>query len=337
MLKTIPLVALIRVEAVQPSLHDNTADLDRLKAALTESLPAQLRSCSVHIPFACIVEIAASFRAADFTGYVIVHYEHDHLVLVDFVAEPPESLPVLALDLGSTHLEATLLDCLTGDTLARGAALNRQVTHGADILTRIHFAERKDEGGKGLALLQEAVIVSINGLLDELCQEAEVKAQDVQAVAVSGNTTMVHLLLGISPRHICREPYIPLVNAPDPFLAQEIGLKLHKQATVRVLPGRGSYFGGDLISGILATGLDQAEETCMLIDVGTNAEVVMGNSEWLIACAGAAGPALEGGVARMGMRAASGAVEHVAIDRNTWQLDWRSINETPLWGSAVPG
>lgn len=337
-------MTLIQVKAILPSLHDNTADLDRLKFALAESLPDQFRrrSCSICIPFACMAEIAVSFRAAGFAGYAVVHYDYDRLVLVEFGAEPPDLLPALALDLGSTHLEATLLDCLTGKTLAHGTALNRQVDYGADILSRIHFAERKESGGnerggKGLAVLQHAVIASINELLEKLCQEAEIKTQDVQAVAVSGNTTMVHLLLGLSPRHICREPYIPLVNAPDPFPAGEIGLKLHKQATVWVLPGRGSYFGGDLISGILATGLDQAEETCMLIDVGTNAEVVMGNNEWLIACAGAAGPALEGGVARMGMRAASGAVEHVAIDQENWQLNWRSIGEGPPLGLCGSG
>ncbi len=342
LLKTVPLVTLIQVKASQPSLNDNTADLDRLKFALAESLPEQLRRYSIHIPFTCMAEIAASFRAADFSGYAVVQYEHDRLVLVEFVAEPPKLLPALALDLGSTHLEATLLDLLTGEPLARGTTLNRQVSHGADILSRIHFAEGKkgserEREREGLVVLQDAVIVSINELLDELCQEAGVRPEHVQAVSVSGNTTMVHLLLGLSPRHICREPYIPLVNAPDPFPAREIGLNLHRQATVRVLPGRGSYFGGDLISGILATGLDQAEEICMLIDVGTNAEVVMGNNEWLIACAGAAGPALEGGVARMGMRAAAGAVEHVAIDRENWRLNWRSIGEGPPLGLCGSG
>ncbi|MCP4364273.1 MAG: ATP-binding protein [Planctomycetes bacterium] len=346
-MKTIPLVFLVRVEATLPSLHDNTADLDRLKAALLDALPEQVGCSLIHIPFACAADIAASFRGADFTGSAVLQYEQNRLVVVDFVANAPKTLPVLALDLGSTHLEARLLDCLTGKTLGHATALNRQVQHGADILTRIHFAERKEggrksgeggeNGGDGLAVLQEAVIASINDLLDGLCQEVAVRSQDIQAVAVSGNTTMVHLLLGLSPRHICREPYIPLVNAPDSFLAQEIGLHLHKQATVRVLPGKGSYFGGDLISGILATGLDQAEETRMLIDVGTNAEVVMGNNEWLIACAGAAGPALEGGVARMGMRAAAGAVEHVAIDRENWQLSWRSVGDAAPVGLCGSG
>ncbi|MCI5141424.1 MAG: DUF4445 domain-containing protein [Candidatus Electrothrix sp. ATG1] len=332
-----PLLTPVQVEAVPPSLHDNTADLDRLKLALAESLPEQLYSYPIHIPFSCMAEVAASFRDAGFAGYAMLHYESDRLVLVEFVAEYPKLLPALALDLGSTHLEATLLDLLTGNTLAHGTALNRQVEYGADILSRIHFAERKERSQDGLHVLQEAVLASVHELLDDLCREAEICPQDVQAMAVSGNTTMVHLLLGLNPRHICREPYIPLVNAPDPFPARDIGLKLHKQATVRVLPGKGSYFGGDLISGILATELDQAQETCMLIDVGTNAEVVLGNSEWLIACAGAAGPALEGGVARMGMRAAAGAVENVVIDRENWQLSWRSIGEAPPIGLCGSG
>lgn len=335
--KTLPLLTLVAVKTGQPSLHDNTADIDRLKSALVESLPEELRVCSVYIPFACMAKIAASFRTAGFTGCAVLQYEADRLVLVEFFANTPELLPALALDLGSTHLEASLLDLLTGKTLAHGTALNRQVEYGPDILTRIHFAARQEAGRNGLKVLQEAVIASIHELLDVLCQEAEISPQGVYAVAVSGNTTMVHLLLGLNPQHICREPYIPLVNAPDSFLAQEIGLHLHKQATVRVLPGKGSYFGGDLISGILATGLDQSEETCMLIDVGTNAEVVMGNSEWLIACAGAAGPALEGGVARMGMRAAAGAIEYIAIDRENWRLNWRSIGDAAPLGLCGSG
>jgi uncharacterized 2Fe-2S/4Fe-4S cluster protein (DUF4445 family) len=124
---------------------------------------------------------------------------------------------------------------------------------------------------------------------------------------------------------LCREPYIPMVNAPDPFPAAELGLELHPAAPVWLMPGVGSYFGGDLIAGIIASGLDEQEETSMLIDVGTNAEVVVGNREWLIACAGAAGPALEGGVASMGMRAGPGAIEHVEIDAETGDLRFTTI------------
>ncbi|MCI5147131.1 MAG: DUF4445 domain-containing protein, partial [Candidatus Electrothrix sp. AR3] len=123
----------------------------------------------------------------------------------------------------------------------------------------------------------------------------------------------------------------------DPFFAGNIGLNLHSQAITWVLPSKGSYFGGDLIAGILAAELDQAEETTMLIDVGTNAEVVLGCREWLLACAGAAGPALEGGVARMGMRAAAGAIEHVVIDRDSMELQWQTINKQPPVGICGSG
>jgi uncharacterized 2Fe-2S/4Fe-4S cluster protein (DUF4445 family) len=315
------------VAAAPPSLADNTADLDRLRAALPQTgLP-------LRIPFACMAPLAAKFRAAGFKGWVIAHQLPGCLELADFLPEEPQLLLGAALDLGSTHLEASLIDLLTGRVLARRTALNQQVDCGADILTRIHYAAKED----GLRQLQSAAVRSISGLLVQLCQEAAVQPEEIHALTVAGNTTMSHLLLGLSPHHLCREPYIPLVNMPDPFRAGEIGLKLHPQAMLWLLPSRGSYFGGDLIAGILAVGLEQAEQPAMLIDVGTNAEVVLGGKDWLIACAGAAGPALEGGVARMGMRAAPGAVEQVSIDRESWRLEWRSIGDAPPVGICGSG
>ncbi|WP_417909667.1 ASKHA domain-containing protein [Candidatus Electronema sp. PJ] len=333
MLTTLPLTTVIYVEASPPSLTDNVADLDRLKAALSTALPPQLAKQPLRSPFACLAKTAASFRSAGFKGWVVVQILSSHLELIDFFAEQPAFLLGLALDLGSTHLEASLIDLLTGRILARRTALNLQVEYGADILSRIHFADQD----KGLKRLQQAVIKAINDLIKDLCQESAVRPETIYAVTVAGNTTMTHLLLGLSPHYLCREPYIPLVNAPDPLLAVEIGLRLHPQAKIWPFPSRGSYFGGDLIAGILATGLDQAEQTAMLIDVGTNAEVVLGSSDWLIACAGAAGPALEGGVAKMGMRAAPGAIEQVSIDRKDWQLCWRSIGDAAPVGICGSG
>lgn len=156
-------------------------------------------------------------------------------------------------------------------------------------------------------------------------------------MAVSGNTTMVHFFLRLNPYHLCREPYIPLVNAPDPCRASDLAIAMHPAAVVWVLPSVGSYFGGDLISGILASGLDQGEQTSMLIDVGTNAEVVLGNRDWLVACAGAAGPALEGGVARMGMRAGPGAIEHVSLDQQSGALRCETIDNEPPCGLCGSG
>ncbi len=338
-----PLVQCLGISAPAPSLQDNTADLDRLKRAVAAVLHDGGERRPLSVPCARVGPVAAAFRSAGFRGAVLVNMLPAGIEIVDFLPAMPPVLPAMALDLGTTHLEARLLDLRDGSTMAAGHTENRQIQYGADILSRIHFATRsrdqieRDGEDEGLLLLQKAVIASINDLAGELAAKAGRQPAEIRALSVSGNTTMVHLFLGLNPYHICREPYIPLVNAPDPCHAVELGLAIFPQAPVWMLPGIGSYFGGDLISGILVSGLDQAEATGMLIDVGTNAEVVLGNRDWLIACAGAAGPALEGGVARMGMRAAPGAIEHVAIDAATWRLDYQTIDNAPAAGICGSG
>ena len=338
-----PLVRCVAVAAPPPSLQDNRADADRLKQALAAVLRQEGDGTPLLLPFARLGPVAAKFRSAGFRGCALVNMLPAMNEIVDFLPEEPPVLPGLALDLGTTHLEASLLDLRTGAALAAGQCPNRQIRYGADILSRIHHAAQDGRRGEtagcgaGLAELRAAVLASINELAETLSGRAGCAAGEIRAVSVSGNTTMVHLLLGLSPYHICREPYIPLVNAPDPCHGAELGLAVFPFAPVWIMPSIGSYFGGDLISGILATELDQAEAVSMLIDVGTNAEVVLGNREWLIACAGAAGPALEGGVARMGMRAGPGAVEHVTINRTSWQLACTTIDREAAEGICGSG
>lgn len=328
-----PLVELHEVEARPPSLADNTADLDRLKKALAGDFAGR----NLVVPFSCIAPVAESFRRSNFKGFAVVAHYPSGPHLVDFVPQKPDFLFGMALDLGTTHLEASLVDLLTGKVLERAAVVNGQLEFGADILSRIHFAATKTEGQSGLDLLHERVLASIHELAAELAGRVKVKTSDIMALAVSGNTTMAHFFLRQNPYHLCREPYIPVVNSPDPFQASDLGLDLHPAAIVWLMPSTGSYFGGDLISGILASGLDEQDKTCMLIDVGTNAEVVVGNRDWLIACAGAAGPALEGGVARMGMRADVGAIEHCAIDPESGEFTYQTIGNAPARGICGSG
>jgi len=310
------IVRYLPIKAAAPALQDNTADIERLKraVALVEDRP-------LRVPLSCVSRLSEAFRKADFVGTVLLNDLEYHLEIVDFFPGWPEVLPAMALDLGTTHLEASLVDLTSGRRLATANMENYQVPFGADILSRIHFAGRPG----GLERLHEAVLANINELAAELTAQVGLAVGDIRALSVSGNPTMVHLLLKLPPGNICREPYIPMLNYPDPFRAGELDLHIDPYAKVLVMPGVGSYFGGDLISGILASGLDQREETSMLIDVGTNAEVVLGNREWLIACAGAAGPALEGGVARMGMRAGPGAIEKVRIDPENAEISWSTI------------
>ena len=323
-----PIVKYITVTAPEPSLRDNSADIDRLKNALREKVSGH----SLVVPFAQVSNVAAGFRQAKFSGTAVLNEACGHLELVDFV-ESAGPLAAMALDLGTTHLEASLLNLLDGKVLARANRQNSQIQFGDDVLSRIHYAARPG----GLANLHQLIIADINKLVLELAEQAGLGHNDVRALSVSGNPTMIHLFLKLDPYNICREPYIPVLNAPDLVPAVELGLNLHPAAPVFVLPSVGSYFGGDLISGILASGLDEQEQTCMLIDVGTNAEVVLGNKDWLIACAGAAGPALEGGVARMGMRAGPGAIEHIRIEPGSLAMEYETVGDEPACGICGSG
>jgi uncharacterized 2Fe-2S/4Fe-4S cluster protein (DUF4445 family) len=323
------LVQLITVDCSKPSLKDNTGDIDRLKKNITEKCGAP-----VVVPYRAMAQVAKAFRQAGFAGHAVVNDCGSHYELVDFLGDKPEMLAAVALDLGTTHLEASLLDLLSGDVLAQANLPNGQIEYGTDILTRIHFAATQG----GLQTLQRAVISCINSLFQQLSSEVRISPAEIRALAVSGNTTMVHFLLALDPATLCREPYIPLVNSPDISHGSELGFVMHDWAPVWIMPSVGSYFGGDLISGIIASGLDDRQGTAMLIDVGTNAEVVLGNKEWLIACAGAAGPALEGGIAKMGMRAGPGAIDKVRIDPETGRVHYETLGgEKPkgLCGSGI--
>ena len=324
-----PLVQYIDVHATPPSLQDNSADQERLKNAV-------LKSCAIDrliIPWAQVTTVSKHFRQAKFSGTAVVNAAQGRFEIIDFLPSRPEYLVGMALDVGTTHLEAALIDMVTGDTLIQGNQENEQIVFGDDILSRIHHAGR----GSGLSELNKAVLHSINQLAEGMAAKLGISVLEIRALSASGNPTMVHFLLGFDPANICREPYIPLVNAPDLCNAGELGITIHPAAPVFILPGVGSYFGGDLISGILASGLDEGQGVSMLIDVGTNAEVVIGNKEWLMACAGAAGPALEGGVAQMGMRAGPGAIDRIYVDSASGDITYSTIDNQPARGICGSG
>jgi len=338
-----PIVSAVYVAATEPGLHDNTADLDRLQRALVTSLGDDR---PLTVSYECMTTVAREFRAAGFAGYALLNNLESNWVVVGFSADKPGIIAGMALDLGTTHLEATLLNLQNGDILSEGNLENAQINFGADILSRIHHATAKRRQQKilaadfqdpGLDELQHVVISAINELAETLAVRAGLKTDSIRALSVSGNTTMTHLFLGLDPFHICREPYIPLFNRAPILNGNQLKLAIHPMAPVWILPSVGSYFGGDLISGILASGMAQSSKTRMLIDVGTNAEVVLGNSEWMIACAGAAGPALEGGVARMGMRAGPGAIEYVSIHPEKYELEYRTIGDVAPVGICGSG
>lgn len=251
--------------------------------------------------------------------------------------QPSGQVMGLAVDLGSTSVVFTLVNLETGKTLPPLSFANPQRQYGEDILSRILFAIQN-----GVEYLQRPMLQLFNQAIENLCENYGILPEEIFYLSVAGNTTMCHFLLGLDTSLIFREPYMPQANTFDVFPARELGLTCHKEALVYVFPNIGSYFGGDLLAGILATGMHQKEDVSLLVDVGTNAEVVLGNKDWLVACAGAAGPALEGGILSCGTIAKPGAIERVTIttpkDASNQAIPaYKTIGDAPPCGICGSG
>lgn len=264
----------------------------------------------------------------------VVFKDRHGYVLLD-IAAVGDKQPVagLAVDLGTSRVVIRLIDLVTGRILAESAFDNPQITIGPDILTRVHFANT-DTGTRNLHTM---IITELNQQITEICRTTRIPPMRIYALSVAGNTAMTHLFMGLNPRWMIREPYIPAVNTPSVLPASVLGIDIHPAARTVIFPNIGSYFGGDLIAGILYAGLHEAGTPALLLDVGTNAEVVLGNRDWLIACAGAAGPALEGGVTRMGMMAGPGVIDRVKICPETGAFDIHTIGDAPPRGICGSG
>ena len=235
-----------------------------------------------------------------------------------------QRLFALALDIGTTTLEMELLHLPDGAVLSRAGCFNGQCAVGDNILDRIFYAKDEPEH---LRHLQELVLESIRGLIAQCCEQAAVRPEEIAALGAAGNTTMMHLLLGCEPWQIFQSPYTPVFLDPGVHSARELGLSL--DCNIFCMPAVANYLGGDITSGLLLTDLDARDDPAVFLDVGTNGELALGCREYLLAGAGAAGPALEGAVSKSGMRAEPGAVCRVRIDAEN-RLHYETI------GGAAP-
>ena len=223
----------------------------------------------------------------------------------------------IALDIGTTTVVLTLVDLSTGKLITQASAYNKQIMCGEDILARIAFAE---DGG--LERLHRLIIGTVNGLLAEVsnlsdkCKATNTRVckEEMTAMAVGGNTTMIHLFLGVQPRTIRYDPYISVTRHPPSFKARELGIENPSGGPVYCVPGRASYVGGDIVADVISSGMRDLDGISLLIDVGTNGEIVLGGRDWMVACSCSAGPAFEGGEVQCGMRAMPGAIERVSMD-----------------------
>ena len=318
------------VQLDEPSLKDNTADTERL----LQALKSRLNVPTIAIDLALLKTLPSILRDARFNIRCVLFKEQHQWVLTDIsAATDPCRAAGLAVDLGTSRVVLRLLDLATGRSLAESVFDNPQEPIGPDILSRIHFVENED----GLRHLNDLIIGGLNAAIADLSGSQDLEPENIYALAVAGNTTMTHLFMGLNPRWIIREPYIPVINDPGVIEAQALGLQVNPRAQVLIFPNIGSYFGGDLIAGILFSRMYQRQQTCILVDVGTNAEVVLGNENWLIACAGAAGPALESGVSRMGTIAGPGVIDRISVDPDTLEFNIHTIDDLPPTGICGSG
>lgn len=337
-------VRAFRLALDEPTLDDAVDDYARLQRALAAHGLRQL-----DIPLPVLQTLGPRLREANWQVTAIV--ETDHWLrpngparLIDLLpssVSDDEGLYGVAIDIGTTTVSVYLVDLVTGEVADTAAEYNGQIARGEDVISRIIYASKGGPhaiaGINGLGELKALVRDTVNALLQRLTGRTRVSLNRIYKATVAGNTTMIHLLLGLPPASIRLKPYIPTVNHPPPVLAAELELAIHPLATVDCLPGVASYVGADITAGVLASGVHEAEAPTLFIDVGTNGEIVLGNREWLLACACSAGPAFEGAGVVCGMRATRGAIEDVWINSRTLEPTYRVIGETAPKGLCGSG
>ncbi|MGD9364463.1 MAG: ASKHA domain-containing protein [Desulfobacteraceae bacterium] len=319
-----------RVKLPTPSLQDNTADVDRLCRVLKEAFDVD----GVDVDLELAGSLPGMLRKSQYSLRCLVLRDRRRGLLIHAAREDSADIMAgVAIDLGTTRVVMRLVNLENQEPLAEASFDNPQVQIGPDVLARIHHTDQPD----GLSELQQLIIDAVNFELSALCRTCDLKPENIHLFSVAGNTAMGHLFAGLPVHWMIREPYIPAVNRFGWTRAAALGLSSAARARVLVFPNVGSYFGGDLIAGILYTGMHKQSGTAILVDVGTNAEVVLGNRDWLMACAGAAGPALEGGMSRMGTTAAPGVIDRVRIDPKTRDFDIQTIDGLPPVGICGSG
>ncbi|EGO64662.1 ASKHA domain-containing protein [Acetonema longum] len=317
-----PLCRTVRLEVVPPSLTDPGNDLDRLCLAFARATGLQLAGLELEQIRSLPDLLRRNNWRLDLT-YGIVG---DSARLIGLEVPAGDAAPGswgIAVDVGTTTVAVYLVDLASGTVAGQAGTHNKQAQFGDDVISRIIYA---DEQENGLADLQQAVLDTMNGLIQDLISRQGIQSREIKAVTVAANTTMTHLIFGIQPRYIRLEPYVPAVSSFPVLIAGELGLTVHPQALVYAFPAVASYVGGDIVAGSLINGMTESEALTLFLDIGTNGEMALGNQDWIVTCACSAGPAFEGAGITDGMRAMPGAIEGISIDPATYEVTCFAID-----------
>ena len=323
-----PLIQKLHLKLEKPSLANNTADHQRLADAIRKQCDCGPLQTGLKI----IKALYTTLRNNDYevTATVGLRAEISEIMNVEGGDTSKENY-IVVVDIGTTTIVAHLMDVISIKTVDAKACFNSGGIYGREVTGRMIAAEKK-----GMDELQRLLVADINNLIAELAIENGIALKNITAVVCAGNTAMEHFLLGLSTDNIRRTPYVPVSVAPSPFRAVEVGIEINARGLLYYLPGISGWVGSDITAGILATGIHESEELCLLVDIGTNGEIIVGNREWLMSCSASAGPALEGASEHCGMRAERGAIEKVEVEGNS--LKFETIgNAAPvgLCGSGI--
>lgn len=301
------------LELPEPTADDRLPDVTRLVSFL--KLNHNEHQLVVSLPV--IRKIPELMRKGDFKVTATLERPvHDgrktHIINIQPGDTTAENFAI-AMDIGTTTIYGQLIDLITGEILAQKGDFNGQISYGEDVISRIVYAENPE----GMAKLQEVVIQTINGIIRKIVKKTRIHVENISNITLAGNTTMTQLLLAINPRYIRRSPYVPAATIYPPIKATDIGIILNEYASALVYPAISSYVGGDIVAGVMGSGMYLTDKLTLFLDIGTNAEIVIGNNEWFACAACSAGPAFEGGGIEFGMRATKGAIEDFSIDPDT--------------------
>lgn len=315
----------ITLELSRPSMDDQTDDWSRLQSALRRQAGVD----EVKVSLALLKRLGSVLREGEWRVTAILESQTWDCpecparlieVVPGHIADD-EPLWGTAIDIGTTTVTLWLVNLITGEVEAQVAEYNGQISRGEDVVSRIIYAN-KNGGGRHL---QDLVLKTINELLERACKRKSVDPEKVYKATIAGNSTMMHLLLGIPAASIRLTPFVTAVNHIPILLGHEVGIAIHPEATVDCLPGVASYVGADISAGVLSSGMESTEKLTLFMDVGTNGETVLGTREWLVTCACSAGPAFEGAGVQYGMRATKGAIEEVWINSDNLEPTCRVI------------
>jgi len=325
-----PLATKLYLEIPKPNLEDKISDLERVYREIRKRQDIPIMQTGL----ANVRRLGRLLRSSDWKVTATLGNRNGTVEIV--LIEPGDTSTRnfgIAFDIGTTTISGQLTDLNTKQILGTKAKFNRQASFGTDVITRIIFAQEDN----GLERLHHAVIDGMNAIIQELVKEHNIDLNDVTCCMCAGNTTMIHLLLRVDPTFIRREPYVPTANFSPVIRASEAGIKINPRGLLSCVPGVSSYVGGDITAGILACGIVDSPKTSLLIDIGTNGEIALGNKDWLISCAASAGPAFEGSGVVSGMRAIKGAIQKVKINPKNFRASVTTIAKTAPKGICGSG